>query len=93
MRPGLFARGRRLAAVQAELDNFKAAVPKVLDAAVNVGKDRFAAEIAAMMTALEKAGRTDTEVLDAVNETVIARLEVGLPPSQWFARHAGGEDR
>jgi hypothetical protein len=55
-----------------------------MDAAFEHGQDEMAAGIGRLTTAMISAGATDTEVLDAVQATVIARLEVGLPPEEWF---------
>lgn len=62
-----------------------AAVPATLTAAHEPGQDAMAYETGALIRDLINRGATDTEIVDAVQATVIGRLEAGLRLPEGFA--------
>jgi len=56
----------------------------VLLRAVENGQDQFAFDVGAMLRARIDGGATDTELVEAVEAMICARMEVGLPEGQWF---------
>jgi hypothetical protein len=67
------------------LERVASVIRPSLEAAHESGQDRMAIDAGQLIRDMTAAGASDTEVLEAVQEMIIGRLETGLPPGKWFA--------